>query len=101
VAFYLGKDFLHISAVFPCNEESFLNPSRVLSDLPILIKCLNGDGYGPGFINPSVYYQKVRISIKVAVIIGIVGLIGEKWDSLETTLPFETTGGIYSDTKSC
>jgi hypothetical protein len=34
------------------------------------------------------------ISIKVAVIIRIVVVIGEKWDSLETTLPFETTGGF-------
>jgi hypothetical protein len=40
------------------------------------------------------------ISIKVAVIMRTVVVIGEKWDSLETTLSFETTGGIYSDTKS-
>jgi hypothetical protein len=30
---------------------------------------------------------------------GIAVIIGEKWDSLETTLPFETTGRTYSDTK--
>jgi hypothetical protein len=59
-----------------------------------LIKCPNGDDYGPPFIDPSVYYQTVRISIKVAVIIRIVVVIGEKWDSLETTLPFEATGDL-------
>jgi hypothetical protein len=32
--------------------------------------------------------------IKVAVIMRIVVVIGEKWDSLERTLPFETTGGF-------
>jgi hypothetical protein len=32
------------------------------------------------------------ISIKVAVIMTIMVVIGEKWDSLETTLPFETPG---------
>jgi hypothetical protein len=34
------------------------------------------------------------ISIKVGVIMRIVVVIGEKWDSLETTLSFETTGGF-------
>jgi hypothetical protein len=52
----------------------------------------NGDGDGPDFINPSVYYQTVRISKKVAVIMRIMMVTGEKWDSLKTTLPFETTG---------
>jgi hypothetical protein len=30
----------------------------------------------------------------------IMVVIGEKWDSLETTILFETTGMIYSDIKS-
>jgi hypothetical protein len=34
------------------------------------------------------------ISIKVAVIMRIVAVIGEKWDSLETSLPFEIIGGF-------
>jgi hypothetical protein len=40
------------------------------------------------------------ISIKLVVIMRIVVVIGEKWDSLETTLPVKTTGQIYSGTKS-
>jgi hypothetical protein len=34
------------------------------------------------------------ISVKMAVIMRILVVIGEKWDSFETTLPFETTGGV-------
>jgi hypothetical protein len=34
------------------------------------------------------------ISIKVGIIMRIVVVIGEKWDSLETSLPVKTTGGF-------
>jgi hypothetical protein len=47
-------------------------------------------------MNSSVYYQTVRISIRVAVMMKTMVVIGEKCDALETTHPFETTGGFIA-----
>jgi hypothetical protein len=48
-----------------------------------------------GVLSNSKHFDKGSgISIKVGVTMRIVVVIGEKWVSLETTLPFETTGGF-------
>jgi hypothetical protein len=63
---------------FACKRSIHLVRDFISHVFLIKVRC-NGDSYGPDFINPSVYYQTVRISIKVGVIMRIAVVIEENF----------------------